>query len=63
MMGKVKTWVQMIAVAILLLAKPEQELMTMIGFVAIYAAALLTLWSMVVYLMQAWPQLSAEADK
>ena len=37
--------------------------MTMIGFVAIYAAALLTLWSMVVYLMQAWPQLSAEADK
>ena len=53
----------MIAVAILLLAKPEQELMTMIGFVAIYAAALLTLWSMVVYLMQAWPQLSAEADK
>ena len=63
MMGKVKTWVQMIAVAILLLAQPEQELLTLVGFVAIYVAALLTLWSMVVYLIQAWPQLSAEADK
>ena len=63
MMGKVKTWVQMIAVAILLLAKPDQELLTLVGFVAIYVAALLTLWSMVVYLIQAWPQLSAEADK
>ena len=63
MMGKVKTWVQMIAVAILLLAKPDQELLTLVGFVAIYIAALLTLWSMVVYLIQAWPQLSAEADK
>ncbi len=63
MMGKVKTWVQMIAVAILLLAKPDQELLTLVGFVTIYVAALLTLWSMVVYLIQAWPQLSAEADK
>ena len=63
MMGKIKTWVQMIAVAILLMAKPDQELLTLVGFVAIYVAALLTLWSMVVYLIQAWPQLSAEADK
>jgi CDP-diacylglycerol--glycerol-3-phosphate 3-phosphatidyltransferase len=63
MLGKIKTWVQMIAVAILLLAKPDQELLTLIGFVAIYVAALLTLWSMVTYLVQAWPQLSAEADK
>jgi CDP-diacylglycerol--glycerol-3-phosphate 3-phosphatidyltransferase len=46
-----------------LLAKPDQELLTLIGFVAIYVAALLTLWSMVTYLVQAWPQLSAEADK
>jgi CDP-diacylglycerol--glycerol-3-phosphate 3-phosphatidyltransferase len=63
MMGKIKTWVQMAAVAILLLAKPEQELLTTVGFVAIYAAAIMTLWSMVQYLVLAWPQLSAEAEK
>jgi len=63
MMGKIKTWVQMIAVALLLLAKPEQELLTQVGFVAIYAAAIMTLWSMVQYLMLAWPQLSADAEK
>lgn len=63
MLGKIKTWVQMTAVAILLLAKPEQELLTTIGFVAIYAAAIMTLWSMIQYLVIAWPQLSGQADK
>ena len=63
MMGKIKTWVQMVAVAILLLAKPEQELLTLMGFVAIYIAAIMTLWSMVQYIILAWPQLSADADK
>jgi CDP-diacylglycerol--glycerol-3-phosphate 3-phosphatidyltransferase len=53
----------MVAVAILLLATPEQEMLTMIGFVAIYMAAIMTLWSMVQYIVLAWPQLSAEADK
>ena len=63
MLGKIKTWVQMTAVAILLLAKPEQELLTTIGFVAIYTAAIMTLWSMIQYLVIAWPQLSGQADK
>ena len=57
--GKVKTWVQMVAIALLLAAKPEQEFLTLLGFVAIYFAAALTLWSMVHYLRAAWPQLSA----
>jgi len=38
-------------------------LLTNVGFVAIYAAAIMTLWSMVQYLVLAWPQLSAEAEK
>ncbi|MBT5388991.1 MAG: CDP-diacylglycerol--glycerol-3-phosphate 3-phosphatidyltransferase [Porticoccaceae bacterium] len=63
LMGKIKTWVQMVAVAILLLAKPEQEMLTLLGFVAIYAAAFMTLWTMIQYLILAWPQLSADADK
>jgi CDP-diacylglycerol---glycerol-3-phosphate 3-phosphatidyltransferase len=63
MIGKVKTWVQMVAIALLLAAKPEQEFLTLMGFIAIYAAAALTLWSMVHYLRAAWPQLSAGGDK
>ena len=62
-LGKVKTWFQMVAIAILLLAKPEQEALTMIGFITIYAAAALTLWSMIYYLIKAWPQLSTSGDK
>ena len=58
MIGKVKTWVQMVAIAVLLAAKPENELLTNLGFIAIYIAAALTLWSMVHYLRAAWPQLS-----
>jgi len=62
-LGKVKTWVQMVAIAILLLARPDQQVLTLIGFIAIYAAAGLTLWSMIYYLKKAWPQLSASDDK
>lgn len=63
MLGKIKTWIQMMAVALLLLAKPEQEWLMLIGFVAIYVAALMTIWSMIQYLRLAWPHLSANADK
>jgi CDP-diacylglycerol--glycerol-3-phosphate 3-phosphatidyltransferase len=63
MIGKIKTWVQMVAIAVLLAAKPEQEFLTLLGFIAIYIAAALTLWSMVHYLRAAWPQLSAGSDK
>jgi CDP-diacylglycerol---glycerol-3-phosphate 3-phosphatidyltransferase len=63
MIGKVKTWVQMVAIAVLLAAKPENELLTTLGFVAIYIAAALTLWSMLHYLRAAWPHLSAPGDR
>jgi len=62
MIGKIKTWVQMVAIAVLLAAKPDNELLTTIGFVAIYIAAALTLWSMFYYLRAAWPQLSTTGD-
>ena len=63
MLGKIKTWVQMVAVALLLLAKPEQQWLMQIGFIAIYMAALMTIWSMIQYLRLAWPHLSVDADK
>ena len=60
--GKVKTWVQMIAVVVLLVAKPEQVELVILGYVSIYVAAILTLWTMIGYLRQAWPQLSSGRD-
>ncbi len=58
--GKVKTTLQMIAIIILLAFNPEQyPFWKMLGYVALYAAAALTLWSMIVYLRAAWPEMRA----
>ena len=58
-MGKVKTTVQMIAIAVLLAVDPElHPQWDIVGLVLLYIAALLTLWSMVIYLQAAWPELS-----
>ena len=56
--GKIKTTLQMIAIAVLLLVNPEQyPVYSYLGIVLLYAAAILTLWSMVMYLKAAWPTL------
>jgi CDP-diacylglycerol--glycerol-3-phosphate 3-phosphatidyltransferase len=57
--GKFKTTTQMIAI-ILLLAKTSfhNPAIELIGFVALYLAAVLTIWSMFVYLKAAWKDLS-----
>lgn len=57
-MGKWKTGIQMTAIGALLYAKPMFGLPTMlIGETLIYVAAVLTLWSMIAYLVAAWPTL------
>jgi len=57
--GKIKTTVQMIALLLLLYQEPIGVLPTReIGIVLLYLAAILTLWSMVIYLRAAWPMLS-----
>ena len=54
--GKVKTVVQMIAILLLLYRDAIMDIPTYtIGFVLLYIASALTLWSMVVYLRAAWP--------
>lgn len=59
--GKVKTTFQMIAIIVLLAFSPEAfPMVSLIGYIAIYIAAVLTLWSMVLYLKAAWPVLMAE---
>jgi len=60
--GKFKTAAQMVAIFLMihresLLGAPAY----IIGYVLLYLAVILTLWSMLMYLRGAWPKLSADA--
>jgi CDP-diacylglycerol--glycerol-3-phosphate 3-phosphatidyltransferase/cardiolipin synthase len=60
MAGKLKTTAQMIAIVLLILRDPLLNIpLHSIGMVLLYVAALLTLWSMYLYLRAAWPSLTA----
>src|SRR5690625_621386 len=51
MVGKLKTTLQMIAIIVLLAFNPSQyPMLHYVGVLLVYAAAALTLWSMIVYL-------------
>jgi CDP-diacylglycerol--glycerol-3-phosphate 3-phosphatidyltransferase len=57
-LGKIKTTVQMIALVILLYCSPKSNAFIAItGYVFLYVAAVLTLWSMGLYLKAAWFEL------
>lgn len=57
-MGKIKTIAQMAALIMLLLAEPVLGLpVFQMGHISLWIAAVLTLWSMIVYLRAAWPSL------
>lgn len=59
-LGKVKTTVQMLAILILLAVIPEHgHWMQKVGFACLYLAAILTIWSALIYLRAAWPLLKA----
>lgn len=56
--GKLKTALQMLSIIILLANAPLLDRpWVIIGYVLLYAAALMTLWSMISYLRAAWPTL------
>lgn len=55
--GKVKTGLQMIALVLLLAFNPIISWWGSIGFILLYVSAILTIWSMIIYLMIAWPEL------
>ena len=59
LVGKVKTVVQMIALVLMLYRDDLMGIFPtyIVGFTLLYVAAVLTLWSMVVYLRAAWPVL------
>lgn len=61
MLGKIKTTLQMIAIAVLLANPPDlTSHWILIGYVLVYVASFMTLWSMSVYLAAAWPTLKSE---
>lgn len=55
--GKVKTLLQMIALGLLLAFNPIVSWWGNLGFILLYVSAILTIWSMVIYLSIAWPEL------
>ncbi len=60
-LGKVKTTVQMLAIGFMLFQYPLGPLPVYeIGVVLMFMAAGLTLWSMFLYLVAAWPELSRQ---
>lgn len=57
-LGKVKTTLQMIAITLLLIVPVEsQSIAMMMGYILLYLAAVMTLWSMWQYLRAAWASL------
>jgi len=62
--GKIKTAAQMIAIMLLIYHDPVLDIpIYTIGYVLLYVAAVLTIWSMVVYLRSAWPSISGKREK
>lgn len=60
-LGKIKTTIQMLAVIVLLYCDSTTHALIVIsGYILLYVAAILTMWSMLLYLKAAWPDLKAE---
>jgi len=61
MIGKVKTTLQIVAIVVLLAVNPSgYRIINIVGYVTMYGAAILTLWSMILYLRAAWPSLRGD---
>ena len=61
--GKIKTAFQMVAIIFLVYRDDLFGLpVYTIGFVLLYVAVILTLWSMVLYIRGAWPSLNGEHE-
>ena len=58
-MAKYKTTLQMIALVALVMYRPEGlVLWKILGIILLYIAAIMTLWSMIIYLKTAWSDLT-----
>lgn len=62
--GKIKTAVQMLAILLLIYDTDIAGMsIQLVGYVLLYVAVVLTLWSMTIYLRAAWPELMASRNK
>ncbi len=56
--GKAKTFIQMLAILLLLAFKADvHPYLNLIGHTSMYLAAILTLWSMIIYIRASWSEL------
>lgn len=61
--GKIKTATQMLAIFLMLYRDDVLEMpVYTIGYVLLYVAVVLTLWSMTLYLLAAWPRLADSGE-
>jgi len=61
MIGKIKTTAQMLSIGMLLFQEPVGLFPTKeVGYTLLYLAAILTLWSMIIYLQASWASLTRE---
>lgn len=62
--GKVKTMAQMVAIALMIWGTPVGRVQIyLIGYVLLFVAAALTIWSMFLYLRAAWPFMRDGAEE
>lgn len=62
-LGKYKTAMTMVALVVLLANPPLLTNWVILGNALLMLSAVLTLWSMYVYLKAAWPYMSMETEK
>ncbi|TBV00080.1 CDP-diacylglycerol--glycerol-3-phosphate 3-phosphatidyltransferase [Stutzerimonas kirkiae] len=62
-LGKWKTTAQMVALVILLANPPAMTIWVGMGYALLLVAAALTIWSMLHYLLAAWPHLNPEEQE
>lgn len=62
-LGKYKTAAQMVALIVLLANPPSFSVWVILGYVLLVVSAVLTLWSMCLYLKAAWPYMSMQPDQ
>lgn len=61
--AKIKTLIQMVALILLLVYQPGYDTILILGVICLYIAAGLTLWTMIMYLRAAWPDLTLHREK
>ncbi|MFT7561957.1 MAG: CDP-diacylglycerol--glycerol-3-phosphate 3-phosphatidyltransferase [Flavobacteriales bacterium] len=62
-LGKIKTTIQIISIVVLLAFQPDSiPWLTQVGLVLLYIAAVLTLWSMFIYIRAAMPSLMGKTE-